>query len=309
MQRAPAAALSALSIATVAVILLAAARPAAATYRGANGKLAFVSTEASTPEVPTTHIVTANQDGTGRTDLTPNSTAFELQPDWSPDGRKILFASTRNGDSEIYVMNADGSAQTRLTDNPARDDDASWSPNGKHIVFASDRDGTAQIYLMKADGSKVRRLTHDTAFDYQPAFSPDRDKIVFVSTRGGAPALWVMSVDGGNARQLTANELGASAPDWSPDGKRIAFFDNCCVPKNSDILVINANGKHAAPLTQSFGNNLDPSWSPDGQKIAFDHASGPFTDIYVANADGSGVPTAITATPDVSEFDPDWSSR
>jgi TolB protein len=78
---------------------------------------------------------------------------------------------------------------------------------------------------------------------------------------------------------------------------------------NSDILVINANGKHTAPLTQSFGNNLDPSWSPDGQKIAFDHASGPFTDIYVANADGSGVPTAITATPDVSEFDPDWSSR
>jgi TolB protein len=301
--------LSALSIATVAAILLATAQPAAATYPGANGKLAFVSTEASTPEIPTTHIVTSNQDGTGTTDLTPNSTAFELQPDWSPNGRKILFASTRNEAREIYVMNADGSEQTRLTDNPARDDDASWSPNGKQIVFASDRDGTAQIYQMNADGSRVRRLTHDTAFDFQPAFSPGGDKIVFVSTRGGAPALWVMSVDGGDARQVTVDELGAFAPDWSPDGKRIAFFDHCCVPENSDILVINANGKHAMPLTQSFGNNLDPNWSPDGQKIAFDHASGPFTDIYVANADGSGAPTAITSTPGVSEFDPDWSSQ
>ena len=302
-------ALSALSIATVAAILLAAARPATATYRGANGKLAFVSTEVSTPDTFTTHIVTANGDGTGRTDLTPNSTALELQPDWSPDGKKILFASTRNGDREIYVMNADGFSPARITNNPARDDDASWSPNGKQIAFASDRGGTAQIYLMNADGSRVRRLTHDTAFDFQPAFSPGGDKIVFVSTRGGAPALWVMSVDGGNARQLTANELGAFAPDWSPDGKRIAFFDNCCVPKNSDVVVINANGKHDVPLTQSFANNLNPSWSPDGQKIAFDHAGGPFTDIYVANADGSGVPIAITATHDVSEFDPDWSSQ
>jgi Tol biopolymer transport system component len=300
----------------LATILVAAlvgtAGPAQATYPGANGKLAFVSTETGNPD-----IFTINANGTGTTNLTANSTAVDVSPDWSPNGQKIVFLSRRdaNNNREIYVMDANGSHQTRLTNNPALDVSPSWSPNGKQILFASTRDGNFEIYLMDADGTKVRRITDNSAFDAAPSFSPRGDKIVFQSDRSGAFAVWVMSAEGTGARQLTPDELGAVLPDWSPNGKEIAFHNNCCVEENSDILVVNTNSKNVRHLTENFDNNLDPSWSPDGQKIAFDHgiidfSTGEFstTDLYVMNSDGTGSPTQLTNTPTVSEMDPDWGS-
>jgi TolB protein len=80
-------------------------------------------------------------------------------PRWSPDGRRLLFVSRRNGNPEVYVVNADGGGQRRLTRNPADDRDPAWSPDGRKIAFISTRDGERAIYIMNADGTRQRSVT------------------------------------------------------------------------------------------------------------------------------------------------------
>lgn len=86
-----------------------------------------------------------------------------------PVASKIAFMSLRDGNPEIYVMNVDGSEQTRLTNHPASDNQPVWSPDGSKIAFSSERDGNVEIYVMNADGSGQRRLTNHPAHDYEPA--------------------------------------------------------------------------------------------------------------------------------------------
>jgi TolB protein len=98
-------------------------------------------------------------------------------PRWSPDSRTLLFVSRRDGNAEVYVVNADGSGQRRLTRNPAHDSDPAWSPDGRRIAFISTRDGERAIYVMNADGSQQRSITHGirrigTSFAWAPAQKP-----------------------------------------------------------------------------------------------------------------------------------------
>ncbi len=90
-------------------------------------------------------------------------------PYFSPDGKMIVFVSGRDGNGEIYIMNADGSGQINLTNNPADDFNASWSSDGKTIVFTSDRDGNYNIYIMNIDGSDQVNLTNDPSWDGNPS--------------------------------------------------------------------------------------------------------------------------------------------
>ena len=132
--------------------------------------------------------------GGGITQLT--HTGHEREPAWAPDGTKIAFTSNRDGNFEIYVMHADGSGATRLTNNPAFDFSPAWSPNGTKIAFASERDGNDEIYVMNANGSGVTRLTNNSAFDADPAWSPDGTTIAFVSERAGNDEIYVMNANG-----------------------------------------------------------------------------------------------------------------
>ena len=112
---------------------------------------------------------------------------------------KIVFCSTRDGNQEIYIMNADGTNQTRLTFNTADDSNPQLSSDGRKIVFDSDRDGNEEIYVMNVDGSNQTRITNNTFVDVQPAWSPDGTKIAFSSACSGTPQIWVMNVDGSDA--------------------------------------------------------------------------------------------------------------
>jgi Tol biopolymer transport system component len=229
-------------------------------------------------------------------------------------GGRIAFTSNRDGNDEIYVMNADGSGVTRLTDNPAADEDPAWSPDGTRLVFTSTRDGNYDLYVMNADGSGVTRLTTDPSRDESPAWCGRR--IAFESDRDlpQFPDIYVMNDDGTGVTRLTAGAAFDKQPAWSPTCDRIAFTTD--PSGNVEVYVMNADGTGVTRLTNSVGYDQDPAWSPDGTRIAFtssrdsDKPPIPYDlrEIYVMNADGTGA-TRLTHT-DASRWNwnPAWSA-
>lgn len=215
----------------------------------------------------------------------------------SPDGKKTVFVSGAVPDSqasyEIYVANADGSNQIRLTNNHSLDADPAWSPDSKRIVFTCFPDGfvdggqnNAEICVMSADGSDVIRLTNDPAWDSAPAWSWDGTRILFNSRRGcnGQDAIYVMNADGGNAMQLTDCGENARPGNWSPDGKRIVYESRR--DGNSEIYSINADPSHQTNITQNPAEDIEPAWSHNGQQIAFISNRDGKNSLFVMDADG-----------------------
>lgn len=219
---------------------------------------------------------------------------------------KIAYISSPDGDQEIYVMNADGSNQTRLTFNPAADSGPAWSPDGLKIAFTSNRDGNEEIYVMNADGSGQTRLTQNAADDFSPAWSPDGQMIAFTSSRDGKGEIYVMNADGSNATNLTHHPAYDAEPAWSPDGTKIAFHSNR-TPDN-DIYVMNVDGTGVTQLTTHREHDHSADWSPDGSKIIFTsfRDSSSNAEIYVMNADGSGQNNLTRRN--ANDLSPCWSS-
>ena len=205
----------------------------------------------------------------------------------SPPGR-MAFVSDRDGNWNIYVMNADGSGVTRLTNDHAADLAPSWSPDGQRIAFVSDRDGNSGIYVMNADGSGVTRLTNEHAADLAPSWSPDGQQIAFVSDRDKGQELYVMNADGSGVSRRTKLEGAVHSPSWSPDGQRIAF-GYTLYGRHWSIRVIDVDGPNITNLSEGETIDRFPSWSPDGQQIAFGSIRDGNWNMYVMNADGSGV--------------------
>ena len=205
-----------------------------------------------------------------------------------------------DGNPEIYVMDADGKNQRRLTNNRHEDWGPSWSPDGKRIVFFSNRDGhvhakhgvpTYEIYVMDADGGTPRNLTNNPNDDRDPSWSPDGKRIAFVPERDGNPEIYVMDADGGNPRNLTNSPFFDDwSPSWSPDSKRIAFQSNRDKdnPHKYQIYVMDADGGNQQKLTENLKTDWDPVWSPDGKRIAFSsyRVRVVTAEIYVMDADG-----------------------
>jgi Tol biopolymer transport system component len=139
----------------------------------------------------------------------------DSSPTWSPDGTQIAFRRRIDGNSEIFVMNSDGSNVRQLTDDPAFDGDPNWSPDGSEIIFTSDRSGNYDIWVMNADGTDQAQITNHPAADEYPWWSPDGEYIAFQSNRHGATQIWVMRWDGSDV-SLLANDAPTGYPTWSP---------------------------------------------------------------------------------------------
>jgi Tol biopolymer transport system component len=218
---------------------------------------------------------------------------------------KIAFTSDRSGNDEIYVMNADGSGQTNLTNNPADDGRPAWSPDGTKIVFQSNRDGNNEIYVMNADGSGQTNLTNNPADDADPSWSPDGSKILFASNRDGNGEIYVMNADGSGQQDLTNNPAGDGSAVWSPDGTKIAF-DSTRGGSYFDVWVMDSNGSNPLDLTNTpSGSDVRPDWSPDGTQITY-YFGNSGHDIFVMNADGTNQHN-LTNTPAASDYAPVWS--
>jgi Tol biopolymer transport system component len=216
---------------------------------------------------------------------------------------KIAFASSRDGNSEIYTVNPDGSELTRLTNNAARDDSPQWNLTGTRIAFSSTRDGQSDIFVMNADGTAVTNLTPDEHSGSRPSWSPDGSRIAFGSGRDGKGSeVYVLTLATGVVSRLTTDSCirfsapGVLAdesceyghitnygPSWSPDGRLVAFLKGA--GSSNSVHVMNADGSNQRILTEhaSHANHID--WSPSGQQLAYsDHSQS----IQVLNRDGSG---------------------
>ena len=226
---------------------------------------------------------------------------------------KIAFASDRDGNFEIYVMDADGRNQQRLTRHGDDDWEPSWSPDGKRIAFTSSEDKDSHedvagkrphIYVMDADGKNRRKLTKNPFAEWHPSWSPDGKHIAFtgVANRGAHRHVYAVDAEGKNLRRLTPLDHGGWDPSWSPDGKRIAF-----VAGASQIYVINTDGSNRQQLTNNRDWNFSPSWSPDGERIAFvydEKRDWENYEIYVMDADGKNQ-RRLTRNP-AHDWHPSW---
>lgn len=184
----------------------------------------------------------------------------------------IVFQTERHStNEEIYIMNADGSGQTRLTFNNFRDICPSISPDGLKIVFSSNRDGNYEIYVMNRDGSNQQRLTTSLGFDLHPDWSPDGSKIAFFSERDGNYEIYVMEANGSNQTRLAFNTWQDQLPDWlpnsSPDSLKILFTSN--QTGTYGIYKMNDDGTDIRVVYDGPIQELMGRWSPDGSKIVF----------------------------------------
>jgi Tol biopolymer transport system component len=216
----------------------------------------------------------------------------------------IAFISQRDGNFEIYVINADGSDPRRLTNDAGEDDQPAWSPDGSQFAFDSDRGGNFEIYVMATDGTGLQRLTTNRAVDAGPDWSPDGTRITFVSLRDGNAEIYVMNADGSDQRRLTQNPPGDFEPDWSPDSTQIAFSSQR-TGEYADIYTMDADGGNLRQLTDSDGHDAFPDWSPDGSQFVFISERDGNWEIYTMNADGSN--QARLTENEAVDGEPKWS--
>lgn len=265
-----------------------------------------------------------NADGSNPTRLT-DDIAWDSCSEWSPDGQQIAFTSDRNGNVNIYVMDADGNDLKQLTDLDHASYPA-WSPDGRRIAFMSVRRlGDYDIYVMNADGSDLTRLAEGLDFgdwaDWdgwwvlmrpreQLSWSPNGEHLLTMSGHDGSLSIYVVNADGGGLTRLTDSSSTDWFPSWSPDGRRIAFCSNReSGDHNYDIYVMDAEGSNLTRLAEGMLDEVffppSPAWSPDGQRIAFVSNRDGGYDIYVVSAAGNRE-TRLTHDPEVDE-NPMWS--
>jgi TolB protein len=215
-------------------------------------------------------LVTRTPPPTPTATATPLPTPTPLSP--FGGGGAIAFTLRRNGNSDIYAVNADDRQLIRLISNPADDRDPAFSPGGKEIAFASHRDGNWDIYRMAVDSGVTTRLTFSTAYEAAPVWSPDGQLIAYEGYRDGNLDVYVMDRDGRNVKRLTTDPAPDTHPAWSPDGQFIAFASYRNGTKDIYLYRLDAPDGEGdlANLTNTPDRDEDfPVWSPDGTQLAY----------------------------------------
>jgi Tol biopolymer transport system component len=281
------------------------------------------SGDLATPNASRLFVVGA--DGSGAHKVTRGlARVGEGDADWSPDGSRIVFdrtydcAASLGSCFALWVVNADGSAEERLTPEDAQGVTSAlsptWSPDGRSIAYVllNDRSEASDIWVMNADGSGKRRLTHVGDAE-GPAWAPDGRKMAF-SHDGD---IFVLDREAGSLQRLTKTPALESYPNWSPDGKRIAYELNDSSPPGQafqeyDAYVMDADGKEARRLSRHGDLDGHPVWSPGGKLIAYGSDALPVIGdgiaIVIVDA-GSGRRVRRIPAPGMDLYPIDWTAE
>jgi Tol biopolymer transport system component len=240
------------------------------------------------------------------------------QPEWSPDGAKLVFISPCNTKKDTYqgssmfIINADGSDLRPLPSAPGGGDfEPAWSPDGRFIAFTSVRDGYMQVYSYELDGAEINRLvrTDITKPARQPSWSPDGRQIIYAYQRVSTYELWLMSTMGSNEKQLftSGDVLSNQYPVWSPDGDYILFSQRSEMEFTFPNLFSLKVGENTAALQISMGvlSVEDVDYSPDGVWIAYESGGDRGCHIFYSTPSGANQ-ARVTEDVTFDDFDPAW---
>lgn len=243
------------------------------------------------------HIYATNVDGSEVQQLT-QSPFIDAHPSWSFDGKQICFTRQEpDGQFDIWMMNADGTGQRKVTNSGGQNMVPCFSTDGSWIYYCSDADGNYELYQIRTDGSQRTQLTftETPVENVGPKISPDGTRLVYGSNRDRPSTipitkdLYLLDLGSGSSTRIVANIDNAESRSWSPDGTRIVFHNN--VDSVGQICVVDIATKNVTQLTQAAYNpnpfrpggvfpvmrgEVTPHWTPDGQRIIFasDRAGG-----------------------------------
>ena len=241
-----------------------------------------------------------------------NSPAFDADASFSPDGKRLIFVSSRDGNNEIYSINIDGSDLRRLTFDQKNDAHPSFSPDGTQIMFNSDRENeNGDIYLMNLDGSGVVKLfgwdkSNETS---EGGWSPDGTKIAFYSDRNGKDDVYVVSAEAVKPKLVLSEPDGtAVSPAYSPDGRKIVYTRGL-EDKTGELRIFDRDTRNTSLVRKTELSPVWVDWSPDGNWIVFGDRVNGNSEILRIRPDGSGLEnlTNEASTDTAASISPDGS--
>ena len=217
-----------------------------------------------------------------------NERAVVLSPDWSPDGKSIVYTSFKSNNPDLIKVNWNGKNRRTLLKLPGLNSAPAWSPDGGKISLVLSKDQNSEIYILDRF-SQLKRLTRHFNIDTSPTWSPDGKKIAFTSDRSGTgrPQIYIMDAEKGDQHgvsRITYDSKYNDNPAWSPDGDKIAFTSQ--VGKTLQIKIYNIETQETVDFTSGPGDKEDPAWSPDGRFLAFGKTLGKEASIHIKRIEG-----------------------
>lgn len=217
-------------------------------------QLAYVSFESRKP------VIYSHELASGRRRLLANFRGSNSAPAWTADGRQIVATLSRDGGSQIYVMDAAGGGEPRrLTQSSSIDTEPTCSPDGRLIYFVSDRGGSPQIYRMPIGGGSAERVTFGGNYNISPALSPDGKTMAFISRVGGAYKLHLMDLASSAITALT-DTASDESPSFSPNGRLVLYAT--VLQGREALMTTTLDGRIKARLSGQSGDIREPDWGP-----------------------------------------------
>ena len=275
---------------------------------GGSAQIAFVSDRSGSPQIWLMDVDSRNM--VQITDISGGA----CQPDWSPDGERLIFISPcltefdEYAGSALFTIDADGGNLTPVTGSRNGDYDPDWSPDGSQILFTSSRNSIPQIFLLSLDDNSITVLADAGLKNIHPEWNVDGTRITFISTRDGPFQVWSMNPDGTEqARFSRSGELRDSLPVWSPDGRFLVFTQRNLTGGTPSIILapIEDDGFSEIRLTPRNSPARSGAYSPDGKWLVYEGwPDGDNHDIYLL--DLTSLTTVQLTTESSFEFDPAW---